>query len=91
MNSNLVRTETGEHESRDRKLRDIEKETEWCADYHKLRESLAARGIGTRMIRALPPGAMEVQKVAPDAVGRRAAISTTNAPAQDVMVRKPLA
>ncbi len=42
------------------RTRDIEVEEEWCSDFRKLREELAAEGIDLDMTQEVPPGSMPV-------------------------------
>ena len=73
MNFNLVRAaDDAQLDTSDQRVRDTEKETEWCSKYRVLRRTFEERGIGTRDIRLRPPGEVAVQKVAPKAIGRRA-------------------
>ena len=66
MNFRVMRTENDDESvTRERQLQDKEMETSWCNEYPDLIATLAHRGISTKSIRRLPPGAVPVQVVQP--------------------------
>src|SRR5205085_3974954 len=61
--TSMVRYAESGEASRAQKLRDIEREEEWCQDHSKLRERLAQRGLDARFKLKLPTGAHPVKIV----------------------------
>ena len=53
------------------KEKDAEMEGAWCADYSGLMQALEAKGIGTKSIHRLPPGALPVPLMRPESTPSR--------------------
>jgi hypothetical protein len=67
MNFNVVRRR-GANESAERRRLDVLAEDRWCAEFPRLQETLAARGIRLNVQRLLGAGEVPVQIVEPDSV-----------------------
>lgn len=65
MNFNVVRLAGRESSSREA---DIEAENAWCSGYQQFVDTLAARGLDTKLTRHLPVGAVPVQTVSVDEI-----------------------
>ncbi len=70
LNFNVVRSR-GMEESTVRKRQDFLAEDRWCAEFPKLKQTLAARGIAFNVLRQMGAGELPVQTVDPASLPRR--------------------
>lgn len=70
LNFNVVRPR-GMEESAVRKRQDFLAEERWCAEFPKLQQTLAARGISFKVLRQLEAGELPVQTVDPASLPQR--------------------
>jgi hypothetical protein len=69
MNFNVVRiAEQADNRESSSRVADVEAENAWCSGYQQLVDTLAARGLDTRLTRHLPVGAVPVQAVGADEI-----------------------
>jgi hypothetical protein len=69
INFNVVRiAEQAENQESSSRVADVEAENAWCSGYQKLVDTLAVRGLDTRLTRHLPIGAVPVQSVGTDEI-----------------------